>query len=149
MLLNTANPSRRHALNQRIILPAPRSHPFRRAQTRRRRPCQRRNAHLHDPNPRRRFRQIDERLEQVIARGGRPIILCNRGAFEPSGRCEDVEILRTVDGSQDLLNVTPLSLWRIVSRSQRAWMWHGQEFWRRRLRSSEVGSLPAVMLSAR
>lgn len=64
------------------------------------------------PNPRRHLRQIDERLVQVIARGSCPIISCNPGAFEPSGKCEEVEILRTVDCLQGLLDVVQLQLMR-------------------------------------
>lgn len=47
----------------------------------------------------------------VIARGGRPIVICNHDDPEfPSAQTEKIEIPKTVDCLQGLLNVIPLQL---------------------------------------
>lgn len=47
----------------------------------------------------------------VIARGGRPIVICNTDDSEfPSDKTEKIEIPKTVDCLQGLLNVIPLQL---------------------------------------
>ncbi|KAJ5510165.1 glucosamine--fructose-6-phosphate aminotransferase [Penicillium expansum] len=48
---------------------------------------------------------------QVVARNGRPIVICNTGdpAF-PSDKTDRIEVPRTVDALQGLLNVIPLQL---------------------------------------
>lgn len=47
----------------------------------------------------------------VIARGGRPIVICNPNDTEfPSEQTELIEIPKTVDCLQGLLNVIPLQL---------------------------------------
>ncbi len=47
----------------------------------------------------------------VIARGGRPIVICNPNDDEfPSEQTERIEIPKTVDCLQGLLNVIPLQL---------------------------------------
>ncbi|PGH10842.1 glutamine-fructose-6-phosphate transaminase (isomerizing) [Polytolypa hystricis UAMH7299] len=49
--------------------------------------------------------------QQVIARGGRPIIICNTGDEEfPASIVERIEVPQTVDCLQGLLNVIPLQL---------------------------------------
>ncbi|KAF2842735.1 glutamine:fructose-6-phosphate amidotransferase [Patellaria atrata CBS 101060] len=49
--------------------------------------------------------------QQVIARGGRPIIICNKDDEEfPAEKTEKIEVPRTVDCLQGLLNVIPLQL---------------------------------------
>ncbi|KAI9674284.1 MAG: glutamine--fructose-6-phosphate transaminase (isomerizing) [Trizodia sp. TS-e1964] len=49
--------------------------------------------------------------QQVIARSGRPIVICNPGDTEfPSEKTERIEIPSTVDCLQGLLNVIPLQL---------------------------------------
>ncbi|KAI9727829.1 MAG: glutamine--fructose-6-phosphate transaminase (isomerizing) [Cirrosporium novae-zelandiae] len=49
--------------------------------------------------------------QQVIARGGRPIIICNESDAEfPSDKTEKIEIPQTIDVLQGLLNVIPLQL---------------------------------------
>ncbi|KAL9004396.1 MAG: hypothetical protein Q9188_002781 [Gyalolechia gomerana] len=49
--------------------------------------------------------------QQVIARGGRPIVICNPNDAEfPSEQTEKIEIPKTVDALQGLLNVIPLQL---------------------------------------
>ncbi|KAL2056699.1 hypothetical protein ABVK25_003093 [Lepraria finkii] len=49
--------------------------------------------------------------QQVIARGGRPIVICNPNDSEfPSEQTEKIEIPKTVDSLQGLLNVIPLQL---------------------------------------
>ncbi|KAL9099942.1 MAG: hypothetical protein Q9163_004624 [Psora crenata] len=49
--------------------------------------------------------------QQVIARGGRPIVICNQDDSEfKSEQTEKIEIPRTVDCLQGLLNVIPLQL---------------------------------------
>ncbi|KMU80862.1 glucosamine-fructose-6-phosphate aminotransferase [Coccidioides immitis RMSCC 3703] len=50
-------------------------------------------------------------LKHVIARGGRPIVICNTNEEEfPASRVERIEIPQTVDCLQGLLNVIPLQL---------------------------------------
>jgi glutamine---fructose-6-phosphate transaminase (isomerizing) len=47
----------------------------------------------------------------VIARGGRPIVICNLDDEEfPASQTEKIEIPKTVDCLQGLLNVIPLQL---------------------------------------
>jgi glutamine---fructose-6-phosphate transaminase (isomerizing) len=47
----------------------------------------------------------------VIARGGRPIVICNPNDEEfQTGQAEKIEIPKTVDCLQGLLNVVPLQL---------------------------------------
>lgn len=57
--------------------------------------------------------------QQVIARHGRPIVICNQGDDEFSAdQTEKIEVPRTVDSLQGLLNVIPLQLmayWLAVS----------------------------------
>jgi len=57
--------------------------------------------------------------QQVIARHGRPIIICNKDDPEfPADIVEKIEVPRTVDALQGLLNVIPLQLisyWLAVS----------------------------------
>ncbi|KAK5167280.1 glutamine--fructose-6-phosphate transaminase (isomerizing) [Oleoguttula sp. CCFEE 6159] len=49
--------------------------------------------------------------QQVIARKGRPIIICNQDDSEfPPGKSEKIEVPHTVDVLQGLLNVIPLQL---------------------------------------
>ena len=49
--------------------------------------------------------------QQVIARAGRPIVICNPDDEEfPASETERIEIPRTVDCLQGLLNVIPLQL---------------------------------------
>ncbi|KAI9781985.1 MAG: glutamine--fructose-6-phosphate transaminase (isomerizing) [Geoglossum umbratile] len=49
--------------------------------------------------------------QQIIARGGRPIVICNESDPEfPSEQSERIEIPKTVDCLQGLLNVIPLQL---------------------------------------
>lgn len=49
--------------------------------------------------------------QQVIARGGRPIVICNENDDEfPSSQSEKIELPKTVDCLQGLLNVIPLQL---------------------------------------
>lgn len=50
-------------------------------------------------------------LLTVIARGGRPIVICNPNDEEfGTGQAEKIEIPKTVDCLQGLLNVIPLQL---------------------------------------
>lgn len=50
-------------------------------------------------------------LLTVIARGGRPVVICNPDDPEfPSSQTEKIEIPKTVDCLQGLLNVIPLQL---------------------------------------
>ena len=47
----------------------------------------------------------------MIARKGRPIVICNTGDKEfPSEQTEKIEVPQTVDCLQGLLNVIPLQL---------------------------------------
>lgn len=49
--------------------------------------------------------------QQVIARNGRPIIICNQDDKEfPADKTEKIEVPHTVDCLQGLLNVIPLQL---------------------------------------
>ncbi|KAF4547762.1 Glutamine--fructose-6-phosphate aminotransferase-like protein [Elsinoe fawcettii] len=49
--------------------------------------------------------------QQVIARSGRPIIICNTNDQEfPSDKTDKIEVPQTVDALQGLLNVVPLQL---------------------------------------
>ncbi|EOD46155.1 putative glucosamine-fructose-6-phosphate aminotransferase protein [Neofusicoccum parvum UCRNP2] len=49
--------------------------------------------------------------QQVITRSGRPIIICNTDDEEfPAEKTEKIEVPRTVDALQGLLNVIPLQL---------------------------------------
>ncbi|EED20353.1 glucosamine-fructose-6-phosphate aminotransferase [Talaromyces stipitatus ATCC 10500] len=49
--------------------------------------------------------------QQVIARGGRPIVICNENDDEfPASQTEKIELPKTVDCLQGLLNVIPLQL---------------------------------------
>jgi len=49
--------------------------------------------------------------QQVIARGGKPIIICNKDDPEfPAGKAEKIEVPSTVDVLQGLYNVIPLQL---------------------------------------
>ncbi|KAB2571556.1 Glutamine-fructose-6-phosphate aminotransferase [Lasiodiplodia hormozganensis] len=49
--------------------------------------------------------------QQVIARSGRPIIICNKDDAEfPADKTEKIEVPQTVDVLQGLLNVIPLQL---------------------------------------
>jgi glutamine---fructose-6-phosphate transaminase (isomerizing) len=49
--------------------------------------------------------------QPVIARGGRPIVICNTDDEEfPSSQTEKIELPKTVDCLQGLLNVIPLQL---------------------------------------
>lgn len=49
--------------------------------------------------------------QQVIARGGKPIVICNPGDEEfKEDQAEKIEIPKTVDCLQGLLNVIPLQL---------------------------------------
>ncbi len=49
--------------------------------------------------------------QQVIARKGRPIVICNIGDEEfPSDKTEKIEVPQTVDCLQGLINVVPLQL---------------------------------------
>jgi len=49
--------------------------------------------------------------QQVIARGGRPIVICNTNDEEfPASQTERIEVPQTVDCLQGLLNVIPLQL---------------------------------------
>jgi glutamine---fructose-6-phosphate transaminase (isomerizing) len=49
--------------------------------------------------------------QQVIARKGRPIIICNTGDKEfPAEKVEKVEVPQNVDVLQGLVNVVPLQL---------------------------------------
>lgn len=47
----------------------------------------------------------------VVARGGRPIVICNKDDEEfVNEKCEKIEMPTTVDCLQGLLNVIPLQL---------------------------------------
>jgi len=49
--------------------------------------------------------------QQVIARKGRPIIICNENETEfPEERVDRIEVPKTVDVLQGLLNVIPMQL---------------------------------------
>ena len=47
----------------------------------------------------------------MTARGGRPIVICNTGDTEfPQEKSERIEVPKTIDVLQGLLNVIPLQL---------------------------------------
>jgi len=49
--------------------------------------------------------------QQVIARKGKPIVICNAGDSEfPEDKTEKIEVPTTVDALQGLINVIPLQL---------------------------------------
>ena len=49
--------------------------------------------------------------QQVIARKGRPIVICNKDDPEfPSEKTDKIQVPKTVDALQGLLNVIPLQL---------------------------------------
>ena len=53
--------------------------------------------------------------QQVIARKGRPIVICNTGDKEfPGEKTDKIEVPHTVDVLQGLLNVIPLQLMAYV-----------------------------------
>ncbi|POR31066.1 Glutamine--fructose-6-phosphate aminotransferase [isomerizing], partial [Tolypocladium paradoxum] len=57
------------------------------------------------------FKKSLNAYQQVIARGGKPIVICNTGDEEfKSSDAEKIEIPKTVDCLQGLLNVIPLQL---------------------------------------
>lgn len=47
----------------------------------------------------------------VVARGGKPIVICNQGDEEfKASQAEKIEVPKTVDVLQGILNVIPLQL---------------------------------------
>lgn len=57
------------------------------------------------------FRKSLNAYQQVVARGGRPIVICNKDDEEfRNETCEKIEMPETVDCLQGLLNVIPLQL---------------------------------------
>ncbi|ODH21460.1 glutamine-fructose-6-phosphate transaminase (isomerizing) [Paracoccidioides brasiliensis] len=57
------------------------------------------------------FKKSLNAYQQVIARRGRPIVICNTGDEEfPASETERIEVPQTVDCLQGLLNVIPLQL---------------------------------------
>jgi len=57
------------------------------------------------------FKKSLNAYQQVIARGGKPIVICNEGDEEfKSSQAEKIEIPKTVDCLQGILNVIPLQL---------------------------------------
>lgn len=57
------------------------------------------------------FKKSLNAYQQVIARGGRPIVICNTGDPEfPAEKVERIEVPHTADLLQGLLNVIPLQL---------------------------------------
>ncbi|KAK5073481.1 glutamine--fructose-6-phosphate transaminase (isomerizing) [Lithohypha guttulata] len=57
------------------------------------------------------FKKSLNAYQQVIARGGRPIVICNTGDEEfPAAKVERIEVPHTSDLLQGLLNVIPLQL---------------------------------------
>ncbi|RPA83406.1 glucosamine-fructose-6-phosphate aminotransferase [Ascobolus immersus RN42] len=57
------------------------------------------------------FRKSLNAYQQVVARGGRPIVICNEGDEEfANEKCEKIQVPKTVDCLQGLLNVIPLQL---------------------------------------
>jgi len=57
------------------------------------------------------FKKSLNAYQQVIARGGRPIVICNTGDEEfPAEKVERIEVPHTADLLQGLLNVIPLQL---------------------------------------
>lgn len=56
-------------------------------------------------------KEIYTDLFLVVARGGRPIVICNKDDEEfVNEKCEKIEMPTTVDCLQGLLNVIPLQL---------------------------------------
>ncbi|KAK1972936.1 glutamine-fructose-6-phosphate transaminase [Colletotrichum eremochloae] len=57
------------------------------------------------------FKKSLNAYQQVIARGGKPIVICNPGDEEfKANEAEKIEIPKTVDALQGILNVVPLQL---------------------------------------
>ncbi|KAF1815999.1 glutamine:fructose-6-phosphate amidotransferase [Eremomyces bilateralis CBS 781.70] len=57
------------------------------------------------------FKKSLNAYQQVVARGGRPIIICNEGDPEfPAEKVEKIEVPTNVDVLQGLINVIPLQL---------------------------------------
>lgn len=57
------------------------------------------------------FKKSLNAYQQVVARGGRPIVICNQGDEEfKNETCEKIEMPSTIDCLQGLLNVLPLQL---------------------------------------
>ncbi|RDA93130.1 hypothetical protein CP533_4068 [Ophiocordyceps camponoti-saundersi (nom. inval.)] len=57
------------------------------------------------------FKKSLNAYQQVIARGGKPIVICNTGDVEfKASDAEKIEVPKTVDCLQGLLNVIPLQL---------------------------------------
>ncbi|OLN88745.1 Glutamine-fructose-6-phosphate aminotransferase [isomerizing] protein-like protein [Colletotrichum chlorophyti] len=57
------------------------------------------------------FKKSLNAYQQVIARGGKPIVICNPGDEEfKTSEAEKIEIPKTVDALQGILNVVPLQL---------------------------------------
>ena len=58
------------------------------------------------------FKKSLNAYQQVAARGGRPIVICNPGdeEFQADNQAEKIEIPKTVDALQGILNVIPLQL---------------------------------------
>ncbi|KAI0021509.1 glutamine:fructose-6-phosphate amidotransferase [Xylariomycetidae sp. FL0641] len=57
------------------------------------------------------FKKSLNAYQQVIARGGKPIVICNPGDEEfQASQAEKIEVPKTVDCLQGLLNVVPLQL---------------------------------------
>ncbi|KAI5310060.1 glutamine--fructose-6-phosphate transaminase (isomerizing) [Ascosphaera atra] len=57
------------------------------------------------------FKKSLNAYQQVIARGGRPIVICNENDEEfPASVAESIQVPHTVDALQGLLNVIPLQL---------------------------------------
>lgn len=57
------------------------------------------------------FKKSLNAYQQVVARGGRPIVICNVGDAEfKNETCEKIEMPETIDCLQGLLNVIPLQL---------------------------------------
>lgn len=57
------------------------------------------------------YKEIYTDFFLVVARGGRPIVICNKDDEEfVNEKCEKIEMPTTVDCLQGLLNVIPLQL---------------------------------------
>ncbi|CAK7244558.1 MAG: glutamine--fructose-6-phosphate transaminase (isomerizing) [Sporothrix thermara] len=57
------------------------------------------------------FKKSLNAYQQVIARGGKPIVICNSGDSEfQTSQAEKIEVPKTVDVLQGILNVIPLQL---------------------------------------
>jgi glucosamine--fructose-6-phosphate aminotransferase (isomerizing) len=103
--------------------------------------------------------------QQVIARSGRPIVICNKDDKEfPGEKTDKIEVPHTVDVLQGLLNVIPLQLmsyWLAVAGEfavafmlwpemctdlceQRVLMWTCRGIWRRALLLSRNTSAEAT-----